>query len=361
MPSKDHENGVDESVNTKEENGTKKNEKDAEMENSGAQEESEPNKKEEGQEQEGSEGDAHAGQKRKHEERPTGEEDQNGSKKAARTKGTKSGGATLKQLLNFLLSADALPYCFPDEELEAAKKKQGLKCYSLTSPTSLTAFEHLVCAHLLSKPLSHALGLRSIRTLLNEPYNFGTAKRIVDAGEDKVWQALEDAKTQHRQKTARYLSGMAREYAPDKAGDTMFDLAEKANNEGPNGVVEHIKETVPGLGKIGGEIFCRRIQCVYGWGDALWPYADGKALECLREIGIDVEDADELQNGIESLVDWERVGDMGLQERVLSKGELAGEEMETQVQAEFVVALERAVGCVLEGKVEEFRKAAAEA
>lgn len=51
---------------------------------------------------------------------------------------------------------------------------------------------------------------------------------------------------------------------------------------------------------------------------------------------------------------------MGLQERALSKGELVGEEMEMQVQAEFVVALERAVGCVLEGKVAEFRKAAAE-
>ncbi|KIW10031.1 hypothetical protein PV08_11807 [Exophiala spinifera] len=358
-PKKDQANEVDERSNIKEANGLKETEEDVETENQDddAHDSSEPEAYDD--QQEVAE-EARAGQKRKD---PPTSRDKGSSKKKKEeeeaSQATNSDPST-KQLLNFLLSADALPYCFPDDELEAAAKNtKGLKSYSRTSPTSFTAFEHLVCAHLLSKPLSHALGMRSIRTLLNEPYNFSTAESIVDAGEDRVWQALEDARTQHRQKTARYLFAMAQEYADDNGGDTMLGLAERANDEGPSGVIAYIKDTVPGLGDVGGQIFCRRIQCVDGWGDALWPYADTKTLQSLQEIGIDVENADDFQSTLESLVDWQRVGDMGLQERDLSRGELTAEEMETQVQAEFVVALERAVGCVLEGKVNELRKAAA--
>ncbi len=303
---------------------------------------------------------AHAGQKRK--QPPTDaakpKTDAKAPRQGSRSSGrNKDNAASPKQLLNFLLSADALPYCFPEDELEDAKKSKKSKCYSLTSPTSLTPFEHLICSHLLSKPLSHKLGMRSIRTLLNKPFNLNSAEAVTKAGEKRVWEALEAARTQHRQKTATYIFGMAKEYSDS---ETMFKLAEEANNDGPKGVIEHIKTTVPGLGVVGGEIFCRRIQCVDGWGDALWPYADGKSMDALNEIGIPVKDADDLQSAIEREVNWDKVGDMGLHERALSKGELSGEDEELQVQAEFVVALERAVGCVLEGKVQELRKAAAE-
>jgi len=256
-----------------------------------------------------------------------------------------------------LLSAKSIPYCFPDDEVEEAKKSKTYKSYSMTSPSSLTPFEHLVCSHLLSKPLSHKLGMRSIRTLLNDPFNLNTPEAIALAGEKRVWEALEAARTQHRQKTATYLFGTGEAYSND---ETMFQLAEEANNNGPQGVIEHIKKTVPGLGVIGGQIFCRRIQCVDGWGDAIWPYADQKSLDSLKEIGIPIEDAEDLQSAIEREVDWDKVGDMGLHERDLSKAQLVSEMEELQVQAEFVVALERAVGCVLEGKVQELRKAAAD-
>lgn len=277
-----------------------------------------------------------------------------GSRSSSRTAGNP---ATPKQLLNFLLSAQSLPYCFPAEEFDAASNSpsEDFKSYSRTWPTSFTPFEHLVCAHLLAKPLSHVLGMRSIRTLLNEPYALTTPEKILKGGEKRVWEALEAARTQHRQKTASYIFGMAQAYADS---ETMFALAEEANGEGPVGVIRHVKNTVPGLGNVGGQIFCRRIQCVDGWGDALWPYADSKALEAVREVGIDVEDAEELQGAIEEGVDWSLVGDMGLQGG--SKGE-KDTEMETRVQAEFVVVLERALGCVLEGKVVELRRAAVKA
>lgn len=297
----------------------------------------------------------HAGQKRK--SPPTDTSKSQPNSKSAR-QDADSSSINPKKLLNFLLSAKALPYCFPEEELEAAKTSSTYKSYSLSSPASFTPFEHLVCAHLLSKPLSHGLGMRSIRALLNDPFNFTTPEAIASAGEHRVREALEEARTQHRQKTASYLYGTGQAYSDSEA---MFALAEEANDSGPSGVIEHIKATVPGLATVGGEIFCRRVQCVDGWGDALWPYADGKALDSLHQIGIDVKNAEDLKNTIKRDVDRDQVKDMGLHERGISKQQLVGDEETTHMQAVFVVLLERAIGCVLENKVDELKKAAAEA
>lgn len=38
----------------------------------------------------------------------------------------------------------------------------------------------------LAKPISHRLGLRAIRTLLNEPYSLTTPAMVLDAGTDKL-------------------------------------------------------------------------------------------------------------------------------------------------------------------------------
>jgi len=123
------------------------------------------------------------------------------------------------------------------------------------------------------------------------------------------------------------------------------------NEKGPDGVIQEIGKTIKGMGKVGAEIFCRRIQAVEGWGDALWPFADGRSLDALRELGIDVKDAEELQEMVETLVDWDKVGTMGLEPA-------KDMDMGQQIQVEFVVLLERAVGSALEGKIEDLKKAA---
>jgi hypothetical protein len=326
-------------------------EQDAEEENNDAPEELEA--------EEGVNGAAQPNSSKKRKSPPT---TASKSTKAARQSSRGSSSTpTPKQLLNFLLSKDALYYCFPDDELEFAKANPEARSYSLTSPSEFTPWEVLLSAHLLSKPLSHRLGMRSIRTLLNAPYSFNSPEAVVKAGEEKVYEALGMAKTQHRQKTAAYIAGMAEEFVDDRKRkrEMMFELSEKANDEGSAGVVEFIKGNVKGMGVTGGEVFCRRVQCVDGWGEAVWPFIDGKAKEALGDLGIKVADADELQGMIEKEVDWSKVGDMGLNERALAKGELSGEEMDVQVQSEFVVLVERALGCVLEGKVGDLRKAAA--
>ena len=323
---------------------------DAEAENNDAVEEPEPVE---------ANGD-HAGKKRK--SPPT--TDSKSTKVARQSSRGSASQPTPKQVLNFLLSKDSLRLCFPDDELDFARDNPKSRSYSLTSPSEFTPWEHLVCAHLLSKPLSHALGMRSIRTLLNPPYSFNTAVAAAEAGEKRIWEGLEDARTQHRQKTAAYISGMADEFVDDNEGgkakrEMMFELSEKANDEGSGGVISFIKANINGMGQTGAEVFCRRVQCVDGWGDAIWPFVDGKARDALVEVGLKVKDAEELQNMIESEADWSKIGDMGLNERGLSKGELSGEEMDVQVQSEFVVLVERALGCVLQKNVAELKKAAA--
>ena len=268
-----------------------------------------------------------------------------GSRLSSRMKVGSNASGNPRQILNFLLSKEALPYCYPDDDLQAKQAKK----YSTTSPAAFTPFEHLLIASLLCKPLSHKLGMRSTRTLLNAPYSFNDPVAIVKAGHDRVYASLEDAKTQHRQKTAVYLFDMAQAF---EDGDALDFLKEMVNEKGPQGVIDQIGKTVTGIGKTGAEIFCRRIQAVEGWGDAVWPFADGRALEALKQLDVEVKDASELQEMVETIVDFDKVGDMGL-------NKAPNMDMEQQVQVEFVVLLERAVGATLEGKVEQVKKMAA--
>ena len=318
---------------------------------------------------------AQAGQKRKSPptsasaSKPPKKEPRQGSRASGRTAGGGTGkDATSKQILNFLLSADSIPYCFPSDERDAARSGKFKKTYSLTPPSLFTPFEHLITASLLSKPLSHTLGMRSVRTLLNDPYSFTTPSKLKSAGQDKIWHALEEARTQHRQKTASYLHDMGLQYADPNSdsnsdtgasndSDEMLALATAANEGGVRATIDHVKSTVKGLGQTGAEIFCRRVQACEGWGDAIWPYADSKAFDALRELGVKVGSADELQEMVERDVDFERVGDMGLSDE--RKG-VEEKDYEVQVAVEFVTVLERAVGCSLEGKGSALRRAASE-
>ncbi|KAI4141980.1 MAG: hypothetical protein LQ340_007475 [Diploschistes diacapsis] len=108
------------------------------------------------------------------------------------------------QILKFLLSPEAIDLCRPYDEIKELKSKDRskLKTYSTSE---FTPFEELVSAAILSRPISHALGVRSIRTIFNDPYNLTAPKALQGAGFDKRLQALQDARTQHKDKTATQL------------------------------------------------------------------------------------------------------------------------------------------------------------
>ena len=111
------------------------------------------------------------------------------------------------QVLQFLLSDASLKFSRPKEESEAlASSEEDLRIYG---SLSFTPFEELLCAVILSRPISHALGVRSIRTLLNAPYEYKTPRALREAGSEGRRKVLDKAKTQHRQKTADELGGLA--------------------------------------------------------------------------------------------------------------------------------------------------------
>jgi hypothetical protein len=105
------------------------------------------------------------------------------------------------KLIKFLPSPRALELCensktdppFSDAKIE--------KDYF--TPT-LTPFEYLLCAIIVSHPISHVLGQRTIKTVLNDPWNFSDPKNILKAGKENEdgktqrVEAMEQAKTQHR-------------------------------------------------------------------------------------------------------------------------------------------------------------------
>ena len=132
-----------------------------------------------------------------------------GPSKAPRrsARGAKQPSTDPVKMLQLLLSPASLDLCRPRDEIEDLKTRgPNTRTYS---SSEFSPFEELVCAVILSRPISHALGLRSIRTIFNEPYDLTTPKRIRDMKVEGCRKALDDARTQHRQKTADELVMLA--------------------------------------------------------------------------------------------------------------------------------------------------------
>ena len=81
---------------------------------------------------------------------------------------------------------------------------------------------------------------RITRTFLNAPFCFDSPDKFVKAGEKRVWEALEDARTQHRQKTTAYVYDMAQAF---EDGEAMNLLNEMVNEKGPDEAITEIGKT----------------------------------------------------------------------------------------------------------------------
>lgn len=103
------------------------------------------------------------------------------SKAARRSfEGTKTKPATIHQTPHYLLTPAAIEQCRPNEESKAFPELNNIYGSRLQTYSSsvLTPFAEFVCAAVLSRPVPHALGHRSIHTILNEPYSFTKPKSI---------------------------------------------------------------------------------------------------------------------------------------------------------------------------------------
>ena len=277
-------------------------------------------------------------------------------KNAAETNGPqkeprRSGRGTSKppsqeQLLRYMLSAVAEDLCRPDEESEAVKLDGKTRTYS----SALNPFEELLCAVILSRPISHRLGLRSIRTILNEPYNFTSARATKDAGEKQHHQALWDAKTQHKQKTAEQIGQIANivldkfTASGDKDGTQLQKVLDDSGGD-IDEALDTLREDIKGLGGTGLNIFLRRVQWMWS---AASPYIDDRTMLSLRKLGLP-EEGEELEKVMEKY--WNKV----------DKKVLAGGDEKAKKRRAFVIVLDRAIGADLEGKGDALLQAAVEA
>lgn len=252
-----------------------------------------------------------------------------------------------QQLLNFMLTKDAEELCRPEDESADIQSRGNIKTYS---GSVMSPFEELLCAVILSRPISHRLGLRSIRTILNDPYNFTTPKAIQVAGQEKCHQALFDARTQHKAKTAeqiKLIADVVQERFTAKGdgdGTQMQKLLDDAGGD-VDKALDTLKASIKGLGGTGLNIFLRRVQWLWENG---YPYVDDKTSLSLRKLGLS-EEAEDLRKVMEQ--HWSKLGTK----------HIAGKDEAAKKRRAFVVILERAVGADLEGKVDDLIAAAADA
>jgi len=268
------------------------------------------------------------------------------SAKASRrsTRGTGKAQPSHQQLLNFLLSNEAADMCRPEDE---AKDMEGKgKDYKTYSSTGLSPFEELLCAIVLSRPISHRLGLRTIRTILNSPYSFNSPKAIKGFTPEQRHQAMFDARTQHKEKTASQI-GMVADVITDEFGkndeDTSLEkvrtMAKKDWDEERTLLQSHIK----GLGKTGLDIFFRRVQ--WAWQEA-FPFVDERTARGIEKLGLP-KNPDDLVKVLND--NWSKL-DTG----ILPKGD-----KESLKRRAFVIICERATAADLEGNSEALIEAAA--
>ncbi|THX64432.1 hypothetical protein D6D05_10333 [Aureobasidium pullulans] len=267
-----------------------------------------------------------------------------GERKSGR--GAQKSQPTTEQLLNYLLSEASAELCRPDDESQELKKHSA--DYKTYSSSALSPFEELICAAVLSRPISHKLGLRAIRTILNAPYSFTTPKAIISAGKEKRHQALDDAKTQHKDKTAEQI-GLVADVVAHKFGkddtDTSLDRLREQASKGWDMERDLLQENIKGVGKTGLDIFFRRVQWL--WPEA-FPFVDERSSRGIEKLGLP-KHPDELAKVLDRY--WAK-----LDTSALEKGD-----KETKKRRAFVVICERATAADLEGKSDAILEAAVSA
>ena len=253
---------------------------------------------------------------------------------------TASAPIDVGKMLQFLISPSSLDLCRPKDEIEDLNAR-GMDIRTFSTST-FTPFEELVCAVILSRPIGHMLGVRSIRTIFNLPYEFVTPKKIREAGTEVCRQALDKARTQHRQKTAEELVLLADAVVNNfGSGDEDVSLERVREDSGHDceKMREMLRKNVKGLGKTGLDIFGRRIQGVW---PSFYPFVDQRTLAAVEKLGMPGS-AEELRSVIDE--NWEK----------LEVKDIEAKDEEEKKRKAFVRILERAVGADLEGNIDSIK------
>lgn len=269
-------------------------------------------------------------------------------RRSARSANSNTARPSPVKTLSYLLSASAAPLSSPSHETDALSSDSTLRAYTSTIP--LTPFEELLGAVILSRPISHSLGQRALRYLINPPRNLTTPAAVQALPEGQVHTWLDEARTQHKAKTAEQIRQLAdliveKGWAANAEDAQLTGLRRKMLAMDTRGSLQGMLMQIKGLGETGTEIFMRRVQGV--WGE-LSPFVDARTEAGLGKLGLPCQ-AEELVQLIEE--SW----------ATLDVGDIGGEDEEARKRLVFVKVLERAVGADLEGNVGEMLAGAAKA
>lgn len=284
------------------------------------------------------------------------------SKAPRRGRSGASSAVAPSKLIAFLASQEAAELLRPKDE--GAMLSDSPDAITYTSNVPLSPFLELMSSLILSRPISsHTLGFRSIRTLMNPPWSYTSPKALLEpshqpektpkdgeaaklaadggGGEPAriVYMALEEARTQHKAKTASQLIGLAEtciaEFCESDDDVEMLKLrkqVEEAGDDAGDVLEDLVKKHVKGVGQTGAEIFRRRLQGCAGW-EAVGPFIDGRTKTALDRMGLS-SDAEQLLKQID-------------------EADVKGEDGKWKT---FVVVMERAVEAELQGVVDEVMK-----
>lgn len=251
-----------------------------------------------------------------------------------------------QQVLKYLLSPDALEHCRPEEEQDDLEAwGRDTRPYAAAAG-GLSPFEELLCAVVLSRPVSHRLGLRTIRTILNAPYSYTTPRAAASASPEDRRQAMWDARTQHKDKTAEQVGLLGEAVTELSAGDGDDASLEKVREQAGHdwdGEREILRKRIKGLGRTGLDIFFRRVQWL--WPEA-FPFADKRTARAVEKLGLPRQPED-LVEVIEK--HWGKLG----------RGMSPESDKAQAKRRVFVVVCDRAISADLEGKIDALLEAAA--
>jgi endonuclease III len=152
--------------------------------------------------------------------------------------------------------------------------------------TPSVLYHWLCAATLLSARIGADLAIRAARALAEQGWT--TAQKMADATWEQRTRTLNQAGyARYDESTARMLGDTARMLLDEYGGD-LRKLREAAERD-PGRERTLLKEC-KGIGDVGADIFCREAQIAW---DELFPFADRRALEAARRIGLE-DDAGKL-------------------------------------------------------------------
>jgi hypothetical protein len=158
---------------------------------------------------------------------------------------------------------------------------------NIARDTPQELFHWLIASMMLAARIDSGLAVKSAARLREAGLH--KIDGILDADEDRLIEVLtEGGYTRYREVTTGYLKETAAWVKDELHGDLrrLRDSAEDADE-----LLEAL-QGAKGLGRTGAAIFAREAQLVW---DALFPRADGPALEAAKDLGLPT-DADDLRD-----------------------------------------------------------------